>query len=110
MPYRKGCPYAVETFGRQEWRSPKSYCKMVNKIHVYMCEKNHQVLVIFLRSDGFLLILIHCCSLGPLVGKVKEYHIESIIDNLCQNMLSTNEQLRDISSIGKVSCYVIHCH
>lgn len=39
-------------------------------------------------------------SLGPLVGKVKEYHIESIVDNLCSNMLSTNEQLRDISSIG----------
>ena len=48
-----------------------------------------------------MLILICCSSLGPLVGKVKEYHIESIIDNLCQNMLSTNEQLRDISSIGE---------
>ena len=42
-----------------------------------------------------------CFSLGPLVGKVKEYHIESIVDNLCTNMLSEKEQLRDISSIGK---------
>ena len=50
MPYRKGCPYAVETFGRQEWRSPKSYSKMVNEI--YMCEKIHQVWVIFLHSDA----------------------------------------------------------
>ncbi|XP_028513482.1 cullin-associated NEDD8-dissociated protein 1 [Exaiptasia diaphana] len=38
--------------------------------------------------------------LGPLVGKVKEYHVETIVDTLCSNMLSDNEQLRDISSIG----------
>ncbi|XP_077972104.1 cullin-associated NEDD8-dissociated protein 1-like [Styela clava] len=38
--------------------------------------------------------------LGPLVGKVKEYQIESIVDTLCNNMLSDKEQLRDISSIG----------
>ena len=40
-------------------------------------------------------------SLGPLVGKVKEYHVETIVDTLCSNMLSDNEQLRDISSIGE---------
>ena len=50
MLYRKGCPYAVETFGRQEWGSPKSYSKMVNEI--YMREKIDQVWVIFLCSDG----------------------------------------------------------
>ncbi|PFX22174.1 Cullin-associated NEDD8-dissociated protein 1 [Stylophora pistillata] len=38
--------------------------------------------------------------LGPLVGKVKEHHVETIVDSLCSNMLSDNEQLRDISSIG----------
>ncbi|XP_046857896.1 cullin-associated NEDD8-dissociated protein 1-like [Xenia sp. Carnegie-2017] len=38
--------------------------------------------------------------LGPLVGKIKEYHVETIVDKLCSNMMSTNEQLRDISSIG----------
>ncbi|NXI58463.1 CAND1 protein, partial [Chloroceryle aenea] len=38
--------------------------------------------------------------LGPLVGKVKEYQVESIVDTLCTNMLSDKEQLRDISSIG----------
>lgn len=40
------------------------------------------------------------CSLGPLVGKVKEYQVETIVDTLCTNMLSDKEQLRDISSIG----------
>ncbi|XP_020625713.1 cullin-associated NEDD8-dissociated protein 1-like [Orbicella faveolata] len=38
--------------------------------------------------------------LGPLVSKVKEHHVETIVDSLCSNMLSDNEQLRDISSIG----------
>ncbi|XP_054243610.1 cullin-associated NEDD8-dissociated protein 1-like isoform X1 [Indicator indicator] len=38
--------------------------------------------------------------LGPLVGKVKEYQVETMVDTLCTNMLSDKEQLRDISSIG----------
>ncbi|CAH1772992.1 unnamed protein product [Owenia fusiformis] len=38
--------------------------------------------------------------LGPLVNKVKEFQVETIIDTLCSNMLSDKEQLRDISSIG----------
>ncbi|KAF1488652.1 Cullin-associated NEDD8-dissociated protein 1, partial [Pygoscelis antarcticus] len=38
--------------------------------------------------------------LGPLVGKVKEYQVETIVDTLCTNMLSDKEQLWDISSIG----------
>eukprot|EP00096_Caligus_rogercresseyi_P003100 TRINITY_DN1567_c0_g1_i2.p1 TRINITY_DN1567_c0_g1~~TRINITY_DN1567_c0_g1_i2.p1 ORF type:complete len:1243 (+),score=465.99 TRINITY_DN1567_c0_g1_i2:109-3837(+) len=38
--------------------------------------------------------------LGPLVGKVKDYQVESIVDTLCNNMIGRNEQLRDISSIG----------
>ncbi|XP_053576746.1 cullin-associated NEDD8-dissociated protein 1 [Bombina bombina] len=38
--------------------------------------------------------------LGPLVGKVKEYQVETIVDTLCSNMLSDKEQLRDICSIG----------
>uniref|UniRef100_F6Z3T2 TATA-binding protein interacting (TIP20) domain-containing protein n=1 Tax=Ciona intestinalis TaxID=7719 RepID=F6Z3T2_CIOIN len=38
--------------------------------------------------------------LGPLVGKVKDYQIDTIVDTLCTNMLSEKEQLRDISSIG----------
>ncbi|KAM9326759.1 cullin-associated NEDD8-dissociated protein 1-like [Gastrophryne carolinensis] len=38
--------------------------------------------------------------LGPLVGKVKEYQVEAIVDTLCNNMLSEKEQLRDICSIG----------
>lgn len=38
--------------------------------------------------------------LGPLVNKVKEAQVETIVDTLCVNMVSTNEQLRDISSIG----------
>lgn len=38
--------------------------------------------------------------LGPLVNKVKEYQVETIVDALCGNMVSDKEQLRDISSIG----------
>uniref|UniRef100_A0A2C9JF10 TATA-binding protein interacting (TIP20) domain-containing protein n=1 Tax=Biomphalaria glabrata TaxID=6526 RepID=A0A2C9JF10_BIOGL len=38
--------------------------------------------------------------LGPLVSKVKEFQVETIVDTLCSNMLSDKEQLRDISSIG----------
>ncbi|XP_037960682.1 cullin-associated NEDD8-dissociated protein 1 [Teleopsis dalmanni] len=38
--------------------------------------------------------------LGPLVNKVKENQVEMIVDSLCANMISSTEQLRDISSIG----------
>ncbi|XP_075039823.1 cullin-associated NEDD8-dissociated protein 1-like isoform X1 [Mixophyes fleayi] len=38
--------------------------------------------------------------LGPLVGKVKDHQVETIVDTLCSNMLSEKEQLRDICSIG----------
>uniref|UniRef100_A0A2I3GD98 Cullin associated and neddylation dissociated 2 (putative) n=1 Tax=Nomascus leucogenys TaxID=61853 RepID=A0A2I3GD98_NOMLE len=38
--------------------------------------------------------------LGPLVGKVKEYQVETIVDTLCTNMRSDKEQLRDIAGIG----------
>lgn len=41
-----------------------------------------------------------CCSLGPLVNKVKEFQVETIVEALCANMISYKEQLRDISSIG----------
>ncbi|VDI71922.1 cullin-associated NEDD8-dissociated protein 1 [Mytilus galloprovincialis] len=39
-------------------------------------------------------------GLGPLVNKVKEFQVETIVDTLCSNMISDKEQLRDISSIG----------
>jgi hypothetical protein len=42
-------------------------------------------------------------SLGPLVNKVKDVQVETIVDTLCNNMLSEKEQLRDISSIGLFS-------
>ena len=42
------------------------------------------------------------CSLGPLVNKVKDVQVETIVDTLCSNMLSDREQLRDISSIGEL--------
>ncbi|CAG9855280.1 unnamed protein product [Phyllotreta striolata] len=38
--------------------------------------------------------------LGPLVNKVKEFQVETIVESLCTNMVSDKEQLRDISSIG----------
>lgn len=48
----------------------------------------------------FILTGFSSHSLGPLVGKVKEYQVETIVDTLCTNMLSDKEQLRDISSMG----------
>ena len=39
-------------------------------------------------------------SLGPLVTKVKDVQVETIVEHLCTNMSSDKEQLRDISSIG----------
>lgn len=38
--------------------------------------------------------------MGPLVNKVKEFQVETIVEALCTNMVSDKEQLRDISSIG----------
>lgn len=38
--------------------------------------------------------------MGPLVNKVKEFQVETIVEALCTNMISDKEQLRDISSIG----------
>ena len=38
--------------------------------------------------------------LEPIVGKVKDFQVESIVDHLCNNMVGDKEQLRDISSIG----------
>ena len=46
----------------------------------------------------FFIIVFRC--LGPLVGKVKDFQVESIVDHLCNNMVGDKEQLRDISSIG----------
>lgn len=51
------------------------------------------------HSSGCLLTALSH-SLGPLVGKVKEYQVETVVDTLCTNMLSDKEQLRDICSIG----------
>jgi hypothetical protein len=51
-------------------------------------------------NDTVCIIHLYFCSLGPLVNKVKEYQVETIVDSLCGNMVSDKEQLRDISSIG----------
>ena len=39
--------------------------------------------------------------LGPLVGKVKGNRVENIVDVLGNNMLSQNEQLIGISTMGQ---------
>lgn len=65
------------------------------------------MVIYLILSFNFLFDCVHVCdcgcvcfSLGPLVSKVKEYQVETIVDTLCTNMLSDKEQLRDISSIG----------
>lgn len=56
-------------------------------------------LITFMLTHNMFLFF----SLGPLVNKVKEFQVETIVDTLCSNMISDKEQLRDISSIGKLS-------
>ncbi|CAH2312122.1 cullin-associated NEDD8-dissociated 1-like isoform X1 [Pelobates cultripes] len=65
------------------------------------CEKKIVKMLLKLLEDknGEVQNLAVKC-LGPLVGKVKEYQVETIVDTLCSNMLSDKEQLRDICSIG----------
>ena len=58
------------------------------------------LLMIFIALNISVLQVYLCFSLGPLVNKVKEYQVETIVDSLCSNMISEKEQLRDISSIG----------
>ncbi|KAL3080781.1 hypothetical protein niasHS_014886 [Heterodera schachtii] len=41
-----------------------------------------------------------CRCLGPLVHKIKLAQLETLVDSLCANMVSQNEQLRDVSSIA----------
>ena len=57
----------------------------------------------YMVIDLSAVFFFNSSSLGPLVSKVKEHHVETIVDTLCSNMLSDNEQLRDISSIGESS-------
>lgn len=40
------------------------------------------------------------CSLAPLVSKLKEPQVETMVEALCSNMTSEKEQLRDISSMA----------
>ena len=85
-----------QTVRRQERRSSEPGRQMV-KTHTvsYECEPLWCVCVCVLTVGAFVSL-----SLGPLVSKVKEYQVETIVDTLCTNMLSDKEQLRDISSIG----------
>lgn len=65
--------------------SEKKVCRMVLKL---LEDKNGEVQNLAVKC------------LGPLVNKVKEAQVGTIVDSLCGNMISSNEQLRDISSIG----------
>jgi len=51
-------------------------------------------------AESIIILICYQFSLGPLVGKVKDYQVEVIVDTLCNNMVGDKEQLRDISSIG----------
>jgi len=50
-----------------------------------------------------------CCldSLAPLVRKIRDPHIETIVNTLATNMFSDSERLRDISSVGECMYYLI---
>lgn len=54
----------------------------------------------FYRNSLTTCCLCYIFSLGPLVTKVKDVQVETIVEHLCTNMSSDKEQLRDISSIG----------
>ena len=60
---------------------------------------------VFLSSLNYLywlkfLFLFDSHSLGPLITKVKEAQVDSIVETLCSNMLSQDEILKETSSIG----------
>lgn len=64
----------------------------------YSENKNDQkCLCVFLQSILWVRLIF---SLAPLVSKVKEPQVETMVDTLCSNMMSDKEQLRDISSMG----------
>lgn len=64
----------------------------------YSKNKNDQkCLCVFLQSILWVRLIF---SLAPLVSKVKEPQVETMVDTLCSNMMSDKEQLRDISSMG----------
>ena len=46
---------------------------------------------------------LYSCSLAPLVRKIRDTQIETIVNTLATNMFSDSERLRDISSVGKGS-------
>ena len=72
-------------------RNKKKIFELSFKFHIIWCSD-----VSYL--SGIFSVFV---SLGPLVNKVKEFQVETIVDTLCSNMLSDKEQLRDISSIGR---------
>ena len=49
-----------------------------------------------------VLFFLFDCSLGPLVRKVKDSQVELIVNEMCTNMFSEDERLRDISSVGTI--------
>lgn len=65
------------------------------------CERKVVTMLLRLLADtnGEVQNLAVKC-LGPLVSKVKSGQVEAVVDTLCQSMLASQEQLRDISSIA----------
>jgi len=53
-------------------------------------------------------MLVCVNSLAPLVRKIRDPHIETIVNTLTTNMFSDSERLRDISSVGKC-VYIFDC-
>lgn len=45
--------------------------------------------------------MLYSNSLAPLVRKIRDTHIETIVNTLATNMFSDSERLRDISSVGE---------
>ncbi|KAG9510927.1 Cullin-associated NEDD8-dissociated protein 1, partial [Fragariocoptes setiger] len=62
--------------------------KVVNMLMRLLEDKNGEVQNLAVRC------------LGPLTNKVKDSQVEVIISTLCTNLMSDNEQTRDISSMG----------
>ncbi len=70
------------------WQFDGKYFNSWNhKIYIFYFIITYSIILqnVSTKNICFLIFLVY--SLGPLVGKVKDYQVEVIVDTLCNNMV-----------------------